>query len=246
MSWDVSSDLLTFDEALEWFLARLVISTEELAAIEAHAAASAFWISGVSDMRVVQDAFDSLARAIARGDTFRDWQNLIGDEMSSAWTLRGKAEANRLRLIYRNATQSAYNRGRHEQMSDPLIKELRPKWMFDGIGDSRQSEICRACDGTIRPADDPWWDRHTPQLHHACRSGIRCLTEEQAREKLRSGETNDDGSKRFSSSAPDIDAQDGFGKAPEPSDDPRDDHDLDNVDAGLRASLDRKARAAGM
>lgn len=245
MAWDVTSDLLRFDEALEWFLSRMVISTEELAALEAQAASSAFWVANVAEARVVQDTFDSLARALERGETFSQWQKVIGDELHNAWSLRGGAEANRMQVIYRNATQGAYNRGRHKQMSEPLIKELRPQWMFDGIGDSRQSAICRECDGTIRPHDDPWWDSHTPQLHHACRSGIRCLTDEQAREKLGSGATNEDGTKRFSNVAPDVDAADGFGDAPKPSDDPKDDFNLDTLDPALRKSLDGKAAAAG-
>jgi len=245
VAWDVSSDLTAFDEALEWFLSRLVLTTEQLAALESGAASSAFWVSNVADLHVVQDTFDSLARAIEQGETFAQWQKLIGDKLHNAWTLRGGAEANRLQVIYRNATQSAYNRGRHEQMSDPLIKELRPKWMFDGIGDSRQSDICRECDGTILPADDPWFESHTPQLHHSCRSGIRCLTDEQAADKLKSGDTNDDGSTRFSSTAPTIDADKGFGDAPKPTDDPKANHDVSDADPALRASLARKAEAAG-
>jgi SPP1 gp7 family putative phage head morphogenesis protein len=245
MALDVTADLVRFDEALEWFLSRLLLSADDLAILEANASASAFWASGLTDLRVVQDVFDDLAWALENGQPFREWQKLIGDKLHGAWSLRGKAEATRLQVIYRNATQAAYNRGRHEQMTEPVIKELRPQWMYDAIMDSRTSPICKPLDGIIKPADDPWWQDHTPPLHHQCRSGIRCLTDEQAREKLGSGAKAPDGGPRFRTEAPAVDAQEGFGQAPKPNDKPADDYDLSDVDAGLRESLQRKARAAG-
>jgi SPP1 gp7 family putative phage head morphogenesis protein len=204
----------------------------------------------------VQDVFDSLRGALERGEPFREWQKTIGDRLHSAWSLRGKAEATRLQVIYRNATLQAYNRGRHEQMSDPLIKELRPMWMFDAIVDSRTSPICRPLDGVIKPADDPWWDTHTGPLHHQCRSGIRALTQEQADRKLASGAKHPDGGPRFREDAPKEGSQwtkdakveppqEGFGGAPDPRQKAAAQFDLAGLDKGLRESLERKARAAG-
>lgn len=42
------------------------------------------------------------------------------------------------------------------------------------------SDVCRACDGVVRAWDDPFWESHTPQLHHFCRSQLRSLRPNEA------------------------------------------------------------------
>lgn len=78
----------------------------------------------------------------------------------------------------RNWVMQAYSQERRARLLRPEVKRLRPKWLFDGVQDSRQTTICRACDGVVADADDPWWETHTPPLHHQCRSGIISLSED--------------------------------------------------------------------
>lgn len=60
-----------------------------------------------------------------------------------------------------------FNGGRVEGFRDESVR-LR----FAAIIDDRTSDLCRDCDGTVLPADDPWWRSHTPPLHPNCRSVV--------------------------------------------------------------------------
>ena len=62
-------------------------------------------------------------------------------------------------------SDSANGRSTAEILSHPEVRKARPYWRFDSAGDDRVTEICEALDGTIRPADDPFWHTHTPPLH---------------------------------------------------------------------------------
>ena len=70
--------------------------------------------------------------------------------------------------------------------------------MFDG----RTSRICRPLAGTVRPADDPWWNTHAPPLHYRCRTALVRYSETQAQQ---AGVTE---------KGPDAPPLQGFGKPP--------------------------------
>lgn len=166
-----------FDEAVDWFASRVILSSDERKQVPTNARSRAFWIAGAAQLDVVQTVRDALTKAIADGGTVEDFRAKVRTLLMSQW---GGDNPRRIDLIFRNATQQAYNAGRYAQMEDPTVKRFRPYRMFDAILDGRTSDICTECNGTILPADDPWWDTHSPQLHHACRSSIRALRRAEA------------------------------------------------------------------
>lgn len=199
MTWSASADVSRFEEALAWFLRRFPATEDQKRQMEEHAQASAWTIAGVTDLNILQAVFDSIAAAIDKGETINEWREGLETKLGTDWS---GITPHRLETVFINATQQAYNAGRWRQINDPVVKTYRPYGMFDGIADHRQSKICIACDGTILPLDHPWWQTHTPQLHHRCRSSVRSLTATQA---ARRGVTTD---------IPDTDASEGFGRAP--------------------------------
>lgn len=77
--------------------------------------------------------------------------------------------------------QMAYAHGREAQMRDPEVLRTRPFWMYSAILDMKTTDICNPpTHGTVLPAEHPWWQTHTPPLHHNCRSIKRSLTPAQA------------------------------------------------------------------
>jgi hypothetical protein len=96
----------------------------------------------------------------------------------------------------------AYNAGRYAQANDPDTRTLRPFWQFDAVTDARTTPGCRAANGTVRPADDPWWSHNLPPRHFNCRATFHPLTRRQAE---RMGITE---------KPPAIKADDGFGGPP--------------------------------
>jgi len=179
---DMTAEPSEFVEAVTEFAARRVVTREEADALSAYARKRVWWISGVTQMDVVNDAHASIAKAIADGTTFDEWKKTAGPKLEKAW---GRKDSPRILTIFRNATTSAYNAGRLEQMEEPHIVAVRPFKMFDVVDDERTSETCHPYikPPVILPWDDPWWLSHSPPLHHRCRSGIRSLRKSVAERK---------------------------------------------------------------
>jgi SPP1 gp7 family putative phage head morphogenesis protein len=174
LSLDMTSDPSEFTEAVEEFSKRRVISKAEADTLEAYARRRAWWIAGVAQMDVANDAHQSIIEAMRDGVPFEDWKKKAGAAIEAEW---GRKDSARLQLIFRNATTQAYNAGRLEQMEQPHIAAVRPYKMLDVVQDTRTSDTCRKYTNpeVVLPWDDPFWLTHSPPLHHGCRSGIRSL-----------------------------------------------------------------------
>ncbi len=203
MTWTVTANPERFDEAVEWFGNRFPVTEEISAELGQYAGPRAWKIAGVAQLDVVQQVHESLQQAIETGIPFEQWQRDIEDKLTNAW---GRRDSHRIETIFRNATQQSYNAGRWRQMTDPSVTSLRSYGMFDGVIDSRTSDICRAWDGVILPMAEFGRRGAVPQMHHRCRSGLRSLRRSEAE---RRGITEE---------LPDQQADTGFGAAPTEAD----------------------------
>jgi hypothetical protein len=97
----------------------------------------------------------------------------------------------------------AYSAGREAINNSPAVREARPYARFDDSDTDRECEICADCHGVILPADDPWWDDHTPLMHCNCMCTKTALSQEEA---------EDEG---IDTHGPDVDADEGFGTRPD-------------------------------
>jgi SPP1 gp7 family putative phage head morphogenesis protein len=217
VAWTITAEPARFHEACDWLLRRVVLTRAEVERLGAEAGRRAFWVGRGLELAQIQRVFDEINAALEKGESFADFRERVRGE------LRDDVHAE---TVFRNATQRAFNAGRYWQQHEPDVLRVRPYGLFDGIRDHRQSPICRQCHGTILPLDDPWWDTHTPLLHHRCRSSVRTLRRSEA---LRRGVT---------SLPPTIDAQKGFGLSPELEPEWR--PDPEKHDRGLLNALDRK------
>lgn len=212
-SWDVTAKPSQFPAAIDWFSSRVPLTKPQWKSLGKSARKQGFTVAGVAQMSMVADVHAAMDRAIKAGISFDDFKAAIRVKLEREWLGQGvlgddgapkndAQAATRLQLIFRNGVQNALSAGRWKAATDPEVMQARPYWIFDGIADSRQSKICRRCDGTVLAADDPWWASHNPPLHHSCRSGIITLTDEQA------------SARGLSSKPPSVDAQEGFGSSP--------------------------------
>lgn len=199
--WRVSADPVHPREAIAWFQARVPMTKAEWLALEERARRKAFTVAGVAALDLVAEVWDSLLRALEAGIPYAEWAASIRDRLEAAW---GGPNGHRLEVIFRTNIQMAYSSGRWAQMTRPEVRQAMPYWMFDAVLDDRTTPICRERHGTVRPAADPWWQRNYPPLHFNCRSGVRPLTEAEARARGITERPPEDES-----------PQDGFGYAPE-------------------------------
>jgi SPP1 gp7 family putative phage head morphogenesis protein len=203
VAWKVSDDPDKFEEALEWFRARTPMSARMFYALDAVARDKAFTVSHVAQMDVVQSVLGAIDKAIESGQDLRQFSAEIGDKLKAAWKGSVGNPANRIEVIFRTNTASAFSRGRQLQMDSPVVSAVRPWRLFDDTRDARESDICEAAGGTIVRFDDPWLNDHTPPLHQQCRSNLRAMREEQARRQ-----------KDWGKAPPKTTAAEGFGVKP--------------------------------
>lgn len=174
---DVSDDTVDFDEAVEQFRKLTPISDDDYEALTARAKRKAFKVAGVAQLDVVQDTFDAIDDAIANGSDIDDFKAAVGEALESAWHGTVENPGWRLETIFRTGVQRAYGEGRYRQATDPDTLEDREYWMFDAVMDDATTDECADCNGTVLPADDPWWDTHVAPLHfNAVSADTRILT----------------------------------------------------------------------
>jgi len=200
--WKVSANPVNPEEAIAWFRSRVPLTKEEWLTLQEQARRKAFTVAGVAGLDLLAEVWESLSQALEQGTPYREWISSVRDRLEAAW---GRPDGQRLETIFRTNVQMAYSSGRWAQMEDPQVTQTRPYRMYDAILDSRTTRICQERNGTVLPADDPWWRSNWPPLHFNCRSGVRSLTQAEAE---RRGTTE---------RPPSVPRQEGFGLAPDAS-----------------------------
>lgn len=153
-----ASPLYTPKEALRW------LSEKE------------FWITGVMEDKMLNDARGVLLNAVKTGeplgDTIQKLDAMFEPYVGDPDVLRdGEAlSPHRLETIVRTNATDAYNEGRVIAARDPDIKEFIQGMQYSAILDNRTTEICASLDNRIIPMDDPALDKLIPPNHFNCRS----------------------------------------------------------------------------
>lgn len=200
MAWPVSAEVGRYEEALDWFSKRVPRLRSEIDSMSAFDRRRSFWITGITEARLVQGAQEALLKAQAEGVTLPEFKRLMRGKIGRFRRL----PAGRLRTVLTTNSQTSYNDARFAEMSRPERTLIRPNWMFDAVLDSLTTSICRTRDGLIKRYDDPYVHVNQPPLHFNCRSGWRALTAEQAEKQ--GGLSWDE---------PRISPDEGFGAAPD-------------------------------
>jgi SPP1 gp7 family putative phage head morphogenesis protein len=220
------ADIDKFDEAIRRFRKRKPITDPEFRKLTEVERERAFWCAGVAQMQPLQEIWDAIDRAIEDGTTLEDFKDEVGLRLTEAW---GGEDAPRLETVFRTNIMTAMNAGRHDVLSDPVVREARPYLRFDGVDDNRTCEICAPLEGVVKPADDPFWKTRTPPLHHSCRDQLSALSKEEAHDEgITHGVVEHEP------------AAEGFGRPPAPND--PGEPNLDQFAPELRAALESKLK----
>lgn len=174
-------DLVSPQAALDWFRKRVPMTDTEWKQLSARAKKKAFTVAGVAQLDLVTDVYRALEKAIEKGEDLAAFKRRVREKLAAAW---GGDQPHRVDTIFRTNVQMAYSQGRRETLtSGPVARRYR-YWKFSAVLDSRTSDICRPLGrlNIILPAGHPWWNTHTPPLHHACRSAILPVTFAEAKE----------------------------------------------------------------
>lgn len=169
---------VSFLEAIRWAENRKAILPESYyGELAKELRSTAFTVSGISRLDVIDRIMTSLTEQTKAGATFASWKKWVAANAPEVLQLpKGRAET-----IFRNAIQTNYGAGRWEQQW--AARDVFPYLMYSAINDARTRPAHRALSGIIRPIDDPFWQTHTPPLGHNCRCSTIALTEKQAQRR---------------------------------------------------------------
>jgi len=176
MTWAITADVRRFNEAAEWFRARLPVTQEMADELSSFSGPRAFTVAAVQELEVVQALFDEIQRSQDTGEAYGAFLKRLRKRIPDFVSERKAHTA----LVYRNAVTQSNNAGRWRQSRDPAVMAARPYTMFDAVMDDRTTDTCEAWNGVIM-LTSLWPRQANPQLHHLCRSLLRTLRESQAR-----------------------------------------------------------------
>lgn len=147
--------------------------------------ASAFTVAKMADIDMLADVQASLEDAIAQGLSYDTWADTITpmlqrkgwwgrqavtDPLTGETIVAELGTPSRLKTIFRTNVQGSYAAGQWEQIQEQ--KDVAEYLLYDAIDDHRTRPEHAAWDGTVLPADHPWWLTHYPPNGWNCRCGV--------------------------------------------------------------------------
>lgn len=140
---------------------------------------NAFVVAGMAKGDMLQAMYDSMANALATGQSMKAWKK----DIRLLFAAKGWDQLAGFRLdnIFRTNIQTAYSVGRYAQLMD--TKKSRPYWRYSAINDSRTRASHSALHGRVVRADDPFWDKFYPPNGYRCRCTVTSLSERDMKRK---------------------------------------------------------------
>jgi uncharacterized protein with gpF-like domain len=170
---------LPFLEQIAFFRKKLNVPTARWDDLWKDQHAKGFMIAGAMKADLLNDFRQAVDKAIAGGSTLADFrQNFDKIVEKHGWSYKGGRNW-RTRVIYDTNVRQSFNAGRWEQLTDPDVKAFYG-YLIYRHGDSVQPRPEHlAWDGTVLPADDPWWNTHMPQNGWGCKCRVFAATREE-------------------------------------------------------------------
>lgn len=157
---EIKLDPLPYQEVIEFLRSRLVLTPDQFKQLGFEARSKAFTIAGIAKLDLLNDIYDELVSAIEKGETLEEWRGKVNEMLERrGWSGLTPYRADN---IFRTNIQTAYQVGRHRQMTDPDVVERRPYWMYDAVNDRRTRPTHLAMDGKVYRYDHPFWDTWYP------------------------------------------------------------------------------------
>jgi SPP1 gp7 family putative phage head morphogenesis protein len=160
---------LPFDEAIDDFRSRAIVTPEEWRRMDAAARARAFTAAGLAADSLREHAYERLLAALQDGSTLRDFAaQLRSQEISLGVTPSDPAYVD---TIFRTNIGAAYGSGRLMQLASAPVLAARPYVQIRATIDGRTTSTCRYLDGLVfNRATDPGWSKYAAPNHFNCRT----------------------------------------------------------------------------
>jgi SPP1 gp7 family putative phage head morphogenesis protein len=164
---------LPFQEAIQSFLRRAIVSPEEFARLSDEAKTRAFTATLLASQQVTERAARELRAALETGSTLADFARAIREqEVSLGITPSDPAYVEN---VFRTNTGSAYGAGRFRQIRSPAVRAARPFVQYRTAGDSRVRDSHAKLRNLVFRQDDPGWPSYAPPNGFQCRCSVITL-----------------------------------------------------------------------
>ena len=163
---------LPFAEAIAFFRDKVNIPAEKWNDLFLDAHSRGFMVAGAMQGELLQDLRESIDQVIAEGLTIADFRkqwDVIVERYG--WKYVGGRNW-RTRIVYETNTRQAYNAARWQQVTDKDVLKTRPYLLYKHGDSTRPRPMHVSWDGTVLPADDPWWSTHYPQNGWGCKCKV--------------------------------------------------------------------------
>ncbi len=168
---------LPFQEAINFFTARDLVSIEEFNAVRGRFRKGAFAARRISSGVVADTARRAVGGVVAGNVRPAQAAALIRD---GSLSLGIQPESNHyLMNVVRTNTATNYNAGRLAAQQSDAVKALRPFWRYVTANDERVRDEHAALNGQVFEADSPEGLEYYPPLGYQCRCVMTTMSERQ-------------------------------------------------------------------
>ena len=155
-----------FDEAVEFFLSKGIMTRAEFDKLAAAEKAKAFTAAYVHKADELQRVYDAVLTALEKGTTLRDFVKATEDILTRPWHRE---------TVFRTNVLSSYGAGHWEQAQ--AIRALRPYARYSAVMDGRTRPRHAALHGLVYPLDHPFWLTYWPPWDYNCRCAAITLSQ---------------------------------------------------------------------
>lgn len=166
ISFGLGENATPFEEAVEWFLAKGIMTREEFNRLSDVEKTRAFTVAKIYAADEIQRVYDACERAISLGTTLYDFRQEVGDLAMSRW----HAET-----VFRTNVMSAYGRGHWEQAQQ--TQSLMPYGRYSAVMDGRTRPSHARLHGLVYRLDHPFWQTYWPPWDYNCRCHVVLLSQ---------------------------------------------------------------------
>lgn len=161
---------MPFDEAIEYFRSRDLLSPEAFAALTDAAKMQAFTASQLATERLRAFAQHKLYESLDRGGTLERFAaQLRSEEVSLGVT---PSDPYYVENVYRTNVATAYGAGRYRQITSPAVQAARSLVEYRTAGDARVRPNHARLNGLVFRQSDPRWPMFAPPNGYQCRCSI--------------------------------------------------------------------------
>ena len=156
----------TFEEQARYFAKKLNLPTNSYLDVLGEEHDYFFMVAGANRNEVLVAFREAVDEAIHNGETLESFRQRFDEIVAkTGWQYKGGRNW-RTRIIYDTNVYAAYNRGRLQQHLD--LADVMPYWEYQHNDNAHPRPLHVQLDGTIRPANDPFWRYYYPIKAYGC------------------------------------------------------------------------------